>query len=470
MRKLWKTTDSRCELVLYASSTGPVTKAFPGVRVLFWPNGRPCWPANMYAANALRFGRAIGTVNTYASELSHFLRFLYEHRLHFEDVDDDVIYSFSERLEGEFTSGRKGGKRRGGRQTNKILRRALGFLEWYQKFFPAKRPLVGELGDAAQVTIERRRMEIKGRRISYVWHDSMVAEDVPRDVKPMARNVLSELLAACHKIANSRYIQQRAATILKLLADTGARRSEICGLSVKDVEEAAMSRSGKIRLPTAKGGNWRIREVPIPKATLDAVMSFIKIQRALHVRRLKKLGTIKRDPGWLFLNHRGNRLHVETITQDIARLRRIAGIDERATAHMLRHRWITIQVLERLKVYVGQKLPMDVATTILTHVASMTGHSQIQSLWGYIDLAFEEMGIWDTAQSVIHMRLNAEAAHRELRALREAHRDGSRLTKEELTRVDNLLHDLLENVKPEFADLASRKINMRMSLETHSLR
>jgi hypothetical protein len=112
---------------------------------------------------------------------------------------------------------------------------------------------------------------------------------------------------------------------------------------------------------------------------------------------------------------------------------------------------------------------MDIATTILTKVASMTGHKQIESLWTYIDLAFEEMGIWDTAESVINMRMNAEAAHRELCEIRSRHSDGDGLTKGELKRVDLLLHNLLEHVRPEFAK-SSHGMDLRMMINTHSMR
>ena len=99
----------------------------------------------------------------------------------------------------------------------------------------------------------------------------------------------------------------------------------------------------------------------------------------------------------------------------------------------------------------------------------MTDHKQIESLWTYIDLAFEEMGIWDTAESVINMRMNAEAAHRELCEIRSRHRDGDSLTKGELKLVDQLLHNLLEHVRPEFAK-SSQGIDLQMMIDTHSMR
>ncbi len=467
--KLWKKTDSDFCLALYAHSTGVHTKSFPGVRVLFWPNCIPCWPANMYLIMLLRQGRSIGTINTYASELAAFLRFIYYEGLNFETVDNETVHVFSKYLVSEEDPVAFQAQRRGGRQVNKIIRRALVFLKWYQTLFPISEPIVGIFGEGAKITIENRQLNVKGRKISFIWHSSMVPNDVPRDVKPLSRSLYLELLEACDLITKSPYIKARSRTLLKLLGDTGARRVEISQLTVADIYEAIDNGNGKLKLFTAKRNDKQERLVPIPLTTLKAVLSYVEVQRKIHVRKLKNRKLISQDNGWLFLNNVGQQLNTETITQDIARLRQIAGISESATAHMLRHRWITIQVLERLKSYIGQKLPMDIASTILTKVASMTGHKQIESLWPYIDLAFEEMGIWDTAESVINMRMNAEAAHRELCEIRSLHADGENLSKDELKKVDRLLHDLLENVKQDI-NLSSPSLDLELSTEAHSFR
>ncbi len=470
LKQLWKATDEEYQLVLYAHSSGVYTRSFPKVRVLFWPNNKPCWPVNMYIIGQLRRGRTIGTVNSYAAQLAFLLRFLYEQNMEFEDITDESLYDISQWLSDEPDKRKPKFKRRGGRQVNKILRQTLTFLEWYQSLFRIEEPMVGAFGNGAKITVEVRELRIKGSLKSYLWHESMVAEEVPRDVKPMARDVYLKLLGACQHISKSQFVQSRASILLKLLHDTGARRIEISRLQVKDVMNARESSDGKLSLHTAKQRANRIRQVPLPVPTLNAAINYIEVQRKMHVWRLKKQKVIDHDPGWLFLTNRGKALNVETISQDISRLRHIAGIKEPATAHMLRHRWITIQVIHRLKSYLGKKLPMDVATTILTRVASMTGHKQIESLWIYIDLAFEEMGVWDTAETIINMRLNAEAAHRELLEIRDKHADGSSLTKKELCLVDTLLRNLLDDVKPEFMDLANCELSDEITTEAYSER
>lgn len=465
--QLWGRTDDRCELVFYAHRAGAPAWTFGDVRVLFWPHGHPCWPANMYVASLLKRGRTVGTVNCAAAELSLFLKFLHGQRKRFDEVGDSDLHAFSQVLVSEPHRFALQSRRRGGRQINKVIRRALNFLAWYEALFPQERLLVGEHGTGAKVTVEERKLYKKDIEVAYLWHDSMVSEDVPRDVKPMARDVLLSLLHVCQKFAKRSFVRARARAMLKLLADTGARRSEIVSIKVDLILEAARKGSTKLLLRTAKRGDWMGREVPIPRSTLDAVVSYIEVERKHHVRSLIKSRKLGRDPGWLFLALSGDQLDTETITQDIARLRRIANVSERATAHMLRHRWITIQVIERLKAYVGHRLPLDVATTILTKVASLTGHKKLGSLWKYIDLAFDEMGIWDTAEAVINMRINAEAAHRELAEIREVHKGGTPLGRKEIHRIDELLTDLLTHVKPEFVEVASRRVDLQRSLGTY---
>lgn len=468
--QLWSRTDKRCELVIYTHSDGPKTREFSGVRVLFWPNGHPCWPANMYMVSLLKRGRTIGTTNAAAAELSLFLRFLHGCRKKFEEINNADLHAFSGLLVQEQHRFALQSGRRGGRQVNKVIRRALSFLSWYETSFPLERRLVGVHGTGAQVVVEERTFYKKEKQYNYLWHDSMVADDVPRDVKPMARDVFLSLLRACGEIAQIPYVRARARAMLKLLADTGARRAEIISLKVGTILDAAKQGIPKLLLRTAKRGDWKEREVPIPRSTLDALISYIEVDRKIHVRNLIKRKKIAQDPSWIFMTVSGEQLNIETITQDFARLRRIANVTGRACGHMLRHRWITIQVLERLKAYVGQRLPLDVATTILTRVAELTGHRNIGSLWKYIDLAFDEMGIWDTAEAVINMRMNAEAAYRELAEIRNLHSDGTPLTRDEIRKVDQLLKDLLTHVKPEFAEIASRKINLHMALDAHSFR
>ena len=83
-----------------------------------------------------------------------------------------------------------------------------------------------------------------------------------------------------------------------------------------------------------------------------------------------------------------------TVTQLFSDLRALAGISERATAHMLRHLYITLQVVHRLKMLRSSRsIGVEALSTILSRVASLSGHARLSSLWTYVDWAYDEISI-----------------------------------------------------------------------------
>jgi len=124
------------------------------------------------------------------------------------------------------------------------------------------------------------------------------------------------------------------------------------------------------------------------------------------------------------------------------RLRRLADVEEKASIHMLRHRWITLQVVEGIRAYGNQKLPLDVATSLLSRISSMTGHSSIDSLWSYVLMTFDELGVWDRAQENHTIRSVIAAIDREIAIFRESEADLS-ASKRLLAWIQDALGQLL---------------------------
>jgi integrase len=89
------------------------------------------------------------------------------------------------------------------------------------------------------------------------------------------------------------------------------------------------------------------------------------------VRDLLKRGIINNDPESLLLGIHGEAISEETITSEIDKLRMIADIEESATPHRFRHRFITIQVARRAKDYTKRDLPFDLAHTILRELQNV---------------------------------------------------------------------------------------------------
>ena len=254
-------------------------------------------------------------------------------------------------------------------------------------------------------------------------HPAIPKDDVPQDVKPIGHGVITALYNVIPKSSKILYIQKRRQQLLRLLEATGGRRIEISELLCSDIERAF--ETGKLRMRVAKSQRDKLRDVPVAKEWIEPISIFIQTHRKRLVRRLIGEGKLGKDTGYLFISEiSGQPLSEETITSEISALRRIAGINEKACAHMFRHRFITLQVVYRLKGYIGQELPMDTAHVILTKVASITGHKNPISLMPYIDLAYQEMGVWDTAEKVLMLKSKTEAAYRQMQTFEYEVRSG----------------------------------------------
>ena len=374
---------------LWISTSNGSTKA----RVVVWPNGLPCWEVNCFLASLQRRGRSASTVRAYASELSSAVRFVFSRSLDFLELHDQDIVDYSRWLASNAT-----GRTRQNNQVNKLLDRLLTFLRWLQTFSGLEQPLVGAVGSGAKVSVEETVLRIRGRSTIKSRHLGHVPSNATWPVRPVARATLVALRNSVATSYKSPYCRARAHALLTLLADTGCRREEAVYLRVEDVRSALEDDRGLLRLRTSKRPGNPGRYVPIPRTSLVSLQQFIDVQRALLVRRLTKL---KRRPAeWVLLSRRGDMWDPESVTQCFARLRRCGQVSGRASAHMLRHRWITLQLLERLKRCQEVALGPELATTMLTRVASMSGHSDIDSLWDYVDFSFEEFLSEDVEREV----------------------------------------------------------------------
>ncbi|MDX2478947.1 MAG: hypothetical protein QNK24_01270 [Desulfuromusa sp.] len=83
----------------------------------------------------------------------------------------------------------------------------------------------------------------------------------------------------------------------------------------------------------------------------------------------------------------------------------------------------------------------------MTKVAVLSGHSDPKSLGNYIDLAFDELGIWDTSERVLSMRSKLEGAYRQIQTFRNGLAGNKLSRKELLGQVDTLLGGLLSSIE-----------------------
>ena len=350
--------------------------------MLLWPSGRICWEANAYLIWMRRQGRQTSTINTYASEISLFVRFLAKANVLFLEVTDEILIDFADWLQ-------KRGKS-SGRHTNRVLLRAIDLLDWLQRLLVGKR-LVAEIGQGAQVSVAITYVKKEGFLRRSVRHPAMLPNESRRVVRPASIDVVNALLAACDESAKSSFCVSRNRAVVVLLADSGIRREEIVWVRCADIEKALKEGSGlEIRTSKRKGNPKRV--IPLPEETLRHLSSYLEVHRALRVRRLRRRNPSFKDEGWAFCTRTGGQMAPVTVTQLFGDLRHLAGLSERVTAHMLRHRYITLQVVQRLKLLRSSKLiGVEAMSTILSRISSLSGHAKLSSLWTYVDWAYDEI-------------------------------------------------------------------------------
>ncbi len=416
--RLWRTSSKEFYLPGYDKFRRSERWAAPEMRVMYWPDGCICWQLNVYFLHLRRSNSAISTINTYASELSLFVRFLFESKVVIEDVCDDVLVSFSDWLVNR--------KKSSGNHINRILLRVISFLEWYQTLLVGRR-LVGSLGQGAQVTISLRSLKSKQGVVRVrTQHHAMVPASIPRTVRPISSNIVSALLDSCEWAAKTNFRRSRDRCMLVLLADTGIRREELTWIRVSDVVGASADRKLPVRTSKRKGNPYRL--IPISDETFRMLLEYIDVTRSILVRRLNRRKIGFKDQGWLFCTREGFKMAPSTVSQLFCDLRAEAGLTERISAHMLRHRYITLQVMARLRSLSRRgSIGVEALTTVLSKIASLSGHSSLDSMWRYVDWAYEELeaeykdsaNVADEALSVIEA-LMGEAKSSENRALAES--------------------------------------------------
>lgn len=383
MNKLWIEAPADFTLAVHGERVGGGKWPAPSMRVLFWPSGAVCWQANMYLVELRKRSLSTSTVNTYCSELSRLLRFLDGAGLRIEQMHDEHLIAFA-----DYLAQRHGGKSISANHANRLVLRVIDFLSWLQLRIPSAR-LVGNDGEGAQISVTIRRGRSR-HRASQIHHPALVARNVRREVKPITGDAIRRLQKACRAAAKTEFVIARNGAMLALLSDSGLRREELVWIRVSDIQ-LALDRGGRLDVRTAKRRGNPTRQVPVPLETLKVVRTFLDVHRRLQVRRLAKRDRSYVDQGWAFCTRSGDQMAPATVTQIVGDLREAADLKQRASPHMFRHRWITLQLREMLRAMQDvNSHGVQMITTVLSRLASITGHASLDSLWTYVDWTFDE--------------------------------------------------------------------------------
>lgn len=182
-------------------------------------------------------------------------------------------------------------------------------------------------------TISRRLSALRGL---YRWmlregrcpSAAVAAVTSPKLSKTLPRTMSdADVRALLETCAGSDPVDLRDRAFLELLYATGARISEVAGLSVSDVDSA----SAQVRL-FGKGSKERV--VPLYESALDCVALYLERGRPHLVR-----DGCNTDA--LFLSTRGNAMSADALRTRFERRVAEAGLDPSLTPHAMRHTFAT---------------------------------------------------------------------------------------------------------------------------------
>jgi len=415
------------------------TQTIPAFPFMYWPSGKPCEPVNMYLLDIAH--EVTGdSLRTYAAELSHLVRYCGKNLVSIESLTDADIHALSKQLQEEKSRRNPLERARNNNTVRTILSRAIRFLLWYQKniMLLLRTPLIGEQSVSPQITVKRIKNDKSKSRNSqieyYYTHSAMptsvslepkrpialpVIEDIQRCINQQsllegqsARFVQRYRNASALLAAQLEYMRARRHFMVWMMMHTGLRPSELVEMSVREHDNILATRA--LKIPTKKRRKIKapMRSFPILLNAATVVHRYL-IARTTYCETLHGAGGVPNPGDSFFLTLDGEPIKKSSLEKDFERLTEAAGYkDVQACLSMFRHRFITYEVTAHLKEFIenagkSRQMMTDIDyESILKRVSAKTGHGSVQSLWHYIDLAWEELGVWGSTDKAI-ARLHA---------------------------------------------------------------
>jgi integrase/recombinase XerC len=162
----------------------------------------------------------------------------------------------------------------------------------------------------------------------------------------------------------------RDRAILEVLYGAGVRVSELCAMSVRDIDLS----SREIRV-MGKGGKERI--CPLNDTAVAAVSAYLARREELAAR-----GRSTGDHDALFLNYRGGRLRTRSVARHLERYVKRCALRRHVTPHALRHSFATHLL--------GSGMDVRSIQELLGHSSLSTTQRYTAVSWELLQAAYDE--------------------------------------------------------------------------------
>tara|TARA_B110000211_G_scaffold189077_1_gene215186 strand:- start:17886 stop:19379 length:1494 start_codon:yes stop_codon:yes gene_type:complete len=411
-----------------------------GVFLFNWPDGRACFPIEMFLSD-ISDTKSIkksdgGTVGNYATDLTHLVRYCYDTKVQFHELRMFDIDELIKRLAAEK---RSNGRRSRNNDTIKegILPKIVAFLKWLQKNHYPRLNLIGVDTVEVRYQIKLKIVKKTGGNGKNYGEAEVFPTKLPRSTPqlktPISTSVINQLWDTLNDTKNEMklnnhllslfdekdqkeqldYMYHRRRFQLTMLEATGLRPQELVQMEYDDNLE--LVENHKIKIPTLKREEGRIRVIPIERGVAIKVQLFMEVHRQKLIERLIKYDLIANEndvDDYIFLgSENAKQVQPDAAYQEFRRLNIRAGVEVKSCQSMFRHRFITNMVKIHFSSFMDKnpiKNKYNINDhdyrTILRKVAGFTDHKDPKSLFDYIDLAWEELDVFSYAYEVSNLQ------------------------------------------------------------------
>ena len=256
---------------------------FPFVQ---YPNGIPCFEANLYLLHLVKKGHSTlnkGSISKYASNISHLISYCYSNNItKITNIKNHHFIDLIKSLTNEINQ--KNNKRI--RQNNQVItigNQCIDFLFFVQNFYSLPSFIGTNSSCNILVTYKSKKYQKISKNIHnpyFYTHSSFPHRNNQKTKLPISFEAIQKL----RSYIKSKYDRPEAfrnLCIIEALEFTGARRNEICLLSISDVIEALESQIGSplLKLTTLKNKKNSYRYIPVPRNFLENLSIYIRYFR-----------------------------------------------------------------------------------------------------------------------------------------------------------------------------------------------
>jgi len=468
-----KLTDVKLpDSVQYFSGGGNTThrvhyQSLPVSAFVRWPSNKPCMAVNTYLLDQAH--RWTGdSVITEANKLVELVRFCAHGRADrracdFGDLSDNDVARLIDKLCTDAYVDDVSQRVRNNNTVRAIMQSCFRFLHWYQDTLYMKPfPLIGDRNSGAAITVMQKVNPHSNR--SYFDHRYLPPTNTQDPKLPISNTMIEDIEAVVEELYDAEsypeparrrfgrdyvlfdayrvYMTARRDFMLMMMERTGLRPSELAAMSLADNLCSTKGQRPYLVLPTLK----RRRLNPPPRHfhinnDLALRVRIYMRERNVWLETCQERNPELTDHDAMLLStepgKHGHSIANTALEKDFEKLCLRAGYKgAQSCLSMFRHRFITLEVRLHLKELGKGKTELNKQDyrIVLEKVKERTGHKSIDSLWHYIDLAYEMDGVWEPVRQAEEQMLAADQLRYELRHLRREwrHKNTSDMTPEQV--------------------------------------